>query len=64
MAGALHFRLYSRMALAVVTLGRVAAESSELRTMPRSYSEHLVWKAVLAEAPEQGWALLPTPLAP
>lgn len=63
-AGALHFRLYSRMALAVVTLGRVAAESSELRTMPRSYSEHLAWKAVLAEAPGQGWALLPTPLAP
>lgn len=58
-AGALHFHLYSRMALAVVTLGRLAAESSELRATPRSYPEHLAWKEVLAEAARAGLGSAP-----
>ena len=42
------------MALDIIKLKRVIAESSELRSKPRSYAEHLAWKAVLAEAARAG----------
>jgi len=47
------------MALDIIKLERVIAESSELRSKPRSYPEHLAWKVVLAEAARAGLGSAP-----